>query len=354
MSKKKQAHGETARTTAELAERLGLSRWTVSRVINGHPGVRAETVARVREAMAELGYEPNAFARVLRGGRTGIVGVCFQELGSPILARKTGLLQEIFRECGYYAMIELTNGDRMREAAAIRHFLSMRAEGIVLVGSSLSHVEAEPLMIENTGVPMIWVDPEQPVSGDKLCLDRAYSMKLVLDHLHGLNHRKYAVLGIDPENPYGAFRWPALLRYARELGLDVARDIFSVFEAGRVDHTYDYGRELADRCLRECPFTPTAVIALNDRVAIGAINRFLEANLRVPEDISVTGYDNLDIGAHFRPTLTSVDQDVEHLMRSAVDMLLSRVEGRRKSDAPELVMIEPQLIIRGSTAACED
>jgi DNA-binding LacI/PurR family transcriptional regulator len=278
-----------------------------------------------------------------------MIGVCFQELGSPILARKAGLLQEVFRECGYFAMIELTSGDRMREAEAIRHFLAMRVEGIVLVGSSLCDEEAESLMVGSRGVPMIWVDPEQRVSGERLCLDRAYSMELVLDHLHGLGHRRFAVLGIDPENPYGAFRWPALIKHAKALGLDVEHSIFSIYEPGRMEHTYDYGRELAERCLRECPFPISAVIALNDRVAIGAINRFWEEGIRVPEDLSVTGYDNLDIGAHFRPTLTTVDQDAERLMRTAVEVLRDRIEGQ-SNQTVGLRLIKPQLIARGSTA----
>ncbi|WOO43735.1 LacI family DNA-binding transcriptional regulator [Rubellicoccus peritrichatus] len=322
---------------------MGLSRWTVSRVINGHSGVRAETVARVRQAMEELGYEPNAFARGLRGGKTGIVGICFQELDNPILTRKAGLLQAAFRERGYRAMIELTNGDRERETEAIRIFMGLRVEGIVLLGSSLSDEDSQPL----AQVPLVWVDPEKKVSGEQISVDRAYSMKLVLEHLHGLGHRRFAVLGIDPENPYGAFRWPAFLQYAKELNIYLAKDVTILYQSGRMDHTYDYGREMADQLLAESSTMPTAVVALNDRVAIGAINRFREAGLRVPDDISIAGYDNLDISGHFRPTLTTVDQHESDLMQMACDALIDRIEGGKEVTQPRLV--RPLLVTRNST-----
>lgn len=343
MSKKKHPNPDVASSTSALAERLGLSRWTVSRVINGHSGVRPETVARVRQAMEELGYEPNAFARGLRGGKTGIVGICFQELDNPILTRKAGLLQAAFRERGYRAMIELTNGDRERETEAIRIFMGLRVEGIVLLGSSLADEDSQAL----GQVPLVWVDPEKKFPGEQISVDRAYSMKLVLEHLHGLGHRRFGVLGIDPENPYGAFRWPAFKEYARQLSIDLDKDATTIYQSGRLDHTYDYGRELADQLLAECPNIPTGIVALNDRVAIGAINRFREEGLRVPDDISVAGYDNLDIAAHFRPPLTTVDQRESDLMQLACDALIERIEGREAVNEPRFV--RPLLITRSST-----
>lgn len=343
-SKKNSISIENTRNTATLAKQLGLSRWTVSRVINGHPGVRPETTQRVLAAMSKLGYEPNAFARGLRGGRTGMVGICFQELDNPILTRKASLLQAFFREQGYHAMIELTNGDQMREAEAIRDFLGLRVEGIVLLGSALKTA--------STGdVPVVWVDPEQKVDGEQISVDRGYSMKLVLEHLHALGHRKYGVLGIDPENPYGAFRLPAFKRSCQRLRIDVDKDTYSIYQPGRPDHTYEYGRELAEAFLEQSPIKATAVIALNDRVAIGAINHFRSKGLRIPEDISVTGYDNLDVAAHFQPSLTTIDQCETKLMHKACDALISRIEGGKSEVKRRL--IRPELIIRDSTASLQ-
>jgi len=334
-------------TTTVIAQRLGLSRWTVSRILNGHDGVKPETVRRVQQAMLDMGYEPNAYARSLRGARSKIVGICFQELDSPLLARKAGLLQGIFREKGYQALIELTQGDHQHELSALRHFVALRAEGVVLVGSALRQQETA-LLQKNYGMPVVWVDPEHSVDGEVLSLDRAYSMKITLRHLHGLGHRQFAVLGIDPENPYGAPRWKSFLAECRRLKVDVERHVHAIYEPGCRQHTYDYGRVLGGRFLEECPGTTTAIICVNDRVAVGVSNTLMDAGRDIPGDVSIAGYDNIDVSAFFRPPLTTVDQRAEHLMREAAELLIRRMEG--DASPFEKRRILPRLVVRASTA----
>jgi len=336
-------------TTAALARHLGLSRWTVSRVLNGHPGVLPDTIKRVHEAMAEVGFQPNTLARGLRGGRTSIVGVCFQELESPILARKVGLLQQALRELGYHALIELTNGDDELERDALRNFLSMQAEGAVLLGSQLTPDDS--VLKAWQGKPIIWVDPEAKVDGEQLSIDRPHSMRLVLDHLHGLGHRSFAVLGIDPGNPYGAFRWPAFVKNCRRLGIDIDRDARQIFTPGQQVHNYDYGRELVDQLLAQGKPLPTAIIALNDRVAIGAMNRLREAGYRTPEDVSIVGYDNLEVTAHLQPALTTIDQCAERLMRQTAQRLVELLGQKGDADEkPARKLIKTKLIVRQTTS----
>ncbi len=337
-------------TTAALARHLGLSRWTVSRVLNGHPGVLPETVERVHKAMAEVGFQPNTLARGLRGGRTGIVGVCFQELESPILARKVSLLQQALRELGYHALIELTNGDFNLERAALRNFLSMQAEGVVLIGSQLTPDDDALTACQKQGKPIIWVDPENKVNGEELSIDRPHSMRLVLDHLHGLGHRRFAVMGIDPGNPYGAFRWPAFEKHCRRLKVAIDKSAKQYFVPGRERHDYDYGRDLAEMMLADAKPLPTAIIALNDRVAIGAMNRLREAGIETPRDVSVVGYDNIEVGGHIQPTLTTIDQCAEKLMTHAAKKMVDLLEAGDGAAKQSRKLIKPKLIIRESTA----
>lgn len=321
---------EPVGTTAALARHLGLSRWTVSRVINGHEGVLPETVARVHKAMAELGFQPNALARSLRGGRSGAVGVCFQEIESPILARKVALLQQTLRGLGYRALIELTNGDQELERQAIVHFLSMQVEGMVLIGSQLAEDDPTLAMVQGQKVPMLWVDPEHRPQGDQISVNRVWSMRLVLDHLLGLGHRKIGVIGIDPQNPYGAFRMPALLTYARKCGLEPERDLQMHYHANHLNHDYPYGYTLARELLERCDRAqwPTALIALNDRVAIGAMAWLRSAGIAVPEQMSVVGYDNLGVAEYLSPPLTSIDHHAELLMSRAAQILVNRINER--------------------------
>lgn len=337
-------------TTAALASHLGISRWTVSRVLNGHSGVKEETVRKVQQAIRDLDFQPSALARGLRGGQTATVGVCFQDLDSPVLAMRAASLQQRLREEGYHTVIELSGASVELERGAIRRFVGQRVDGIVIIFSRLEADDPAITMLERGEIPCFWVDPENPVPGDKVLLDRSRSMKLVLEHLTGLGHRRIALLGIDPKNRFGALRMPGLERHAPECGLDFNRDFTLVFHPGETKHTFEYGYELAGELIdRSNGNLPTAIIALNDRVAIGAINRLREDGIRVPEDVSVVGYDNIPVSEHFFPTLTTVDHQTDRLMDLAVRGLMERLDPENASLPPRESNVHPKLVIRQST-----
>jgi DNA-binding LacI/PurR family transcriptional regulator len=339
-------------TTAALAKHLGISRWTVSRVLNGHSGVKEETVRKVQKAVRDLDFQPSALARGLRGGQTATVGVCFQDLDSPVMAMRAASLQQRLREEGYHTVIELSGTSAELERGAIRRFIGHRVDGIVLIFSRLTADDPAIRLLERENTPCFWVDPEHPVPGDKVMLDRSRSMKLVLEHLTGLGHRRFALLGIDPRNRFGMLRIPGLQQYAPEFGLDFERDFTLVFHPGETKHTFEYGYELAGELIeRSAGNLPTAIIALNDRIAIGAINRLREEGIRVPEDISVVGYDNIAVAEHFFPTLTTVDHQTDRMMDLAVRGLLERLDPGNSETPPHESSIHPKLVIRKSTGA---
>jgi DNA-binding LacI/PurR family transcriptional regulator len=341
-------------TTAALAKHLGISRWTVSRVLNGHSGVKEETVRKVQEAIRDLDFQPSALARGLRGGQTATVGVCFQDLDSPVMAMRAASLQQRLREEGYHTVIELSGASAELERGAIRRFIGHRVDGIVLIFSRLTADDPAIRLLEREKTPCFWIDPEHPVPGDKVLLDRSRSMKLILEHLTGLGHRRFALLGIDPKNRFGALRIPGLKQYAPEFSLDYERDFTLVFHPGETKHTFEYGYELAGELIeRSAGNLPTAIIALNDRIAIGAINRLREDGIRVPEDISVVGYDNIAVSEHFFPTLTTVDHQTDRMMDLAVRGLLERLDPGNAETPPRESFIHPKLIIRKSTGAAK-
>lgn len=340
----------TPSTTAALAEYLGISRWTVSRVLNGHSGVKEETVARVKQAMIDLDFQPSSLARGLRGGHTATVGVCFQDLDSPVLAMRAASLQQRLRDHGYHTVIELSGASADLERGAIRRFVGQHIDGVVSIFSRLTADDPVIRLLEREGVPCFWVDPEHPVPGDKALLDRAHSMKLVLEHLTSLGHRKFTLLGIDPDNRFGALRVPGLKRHAPAFGLDFKRDFSLLCHPGEASHTFDYGYDLAGEWLAQPSRTrPTAIIALNDRIAIGAINRLREAGVRVPQEVSVIGYDNIPVAEHFFPPLTTVDHQTDRLMDLAVRGLLDRIGTKAPTPHDRKSLVQPKLIIRQST-----
>ncbi len=342
--------GNPPNTTAALAHYLGISRWTVSRVLNGHSGVKEETVRLVKQAIEELAFEPSALARGLRGVHTPTVGVCFQDLESPVLAMRAASLQHRLREEGYQTVIELAGDSVELERGAIRRFVAQHVDGIVLIFSRLAADDPAFRLLERSQTPCFWLDPEHPVPGDRILLDRTRSMKLLLEHLGGLGHRRIALLGIDPANRFGALRIPGLKKHAPKCGLNFESDLIPVFHPGETKHTYEYGYELAGELLdQHSADLPSAIIALNDRIAIGAINRLRLNGIRVPEDVSVTGYDNIAVAEHYHPSLTTVDHQTDRLMDLAVRGLLDRLATAEKHLPPSEARVHPKLIVRHST-----
>jgi len=193
------------------------------------------------------------------------------------------------------------------------------------------------------------------VPGDKVLLDRPRSMKLVLEHLIGLGHRRIALLGIDPRDRFGALRMPGLMEYAPKCGLHFDRDFTLLFHPGVTNHTFEYGYDLAGELIEQSAGNlSTAIIALNDRIAIGAINRLREDGIRVPEDLSVVGYDNIAVAEHFFPTLTTVDHQTDRLMDLAVRGLMERLNPENADLPPRESYVHPKLVIRHSTGKARE
>jgi DNA-binding LacI/PurR family transcriptional regulator len=333
-------------STTALARHLGLSRWTISRVLNGHPGIKTETRERVLQAMELLGFTPNPMARGLRGSQTRMVGICFQELHSPALARKIAILQNLLREKGYRALLELTDGNPSLEEEVIRHFMSIKVDGIVLTGSTL-HAN-NPLVHQLTAnkASVIAVDPLHQLPFSTVMLDRHWAMRLKMEHLHALGHHKFALLGFDPSVVYGNIRLEGIQREAKRLGLAYEQDFFRLLIPGENHQDYHYGWKLAEKFLSEkCP--ATAIVALSDQIAIGAIKYLREAGYQVPHDYSVIGFDNLDVAAFSHPTLTTVDQQISQIMSTTVEQLLKLIQNANAQ--PEMQIIRPVIKVRAST-----
>ncbi|MCC5835742.1 MAG: LacI family DNA-binding transcriptional regulator [Opitutales bacterium] len=335
-------------STAELAKHLGLSRWTVSRVLNQHPGVKEETRTRVLDAIAALGFQPNQFARGLKGASSNLVGLCFQQLEAPILARKTTILQKHLRAQGYRGVLEMTDGDRHVEATILNHFLSIGVDGIVLVGSTLQEEDSIVEQLLRSGKPVVAIDPVYPLPFPQVLLDRRKAMMRILEHLFGLGHRRFALLGFDSDQLYREYRRAGLVEGAAQLGLDLEADFDSFWLPGFQDQDYGYGAALARKFLEKAAPRPTGLIALNDRIAIGAMRVLQDAGFEIPRHFSVLGFDNIECTGWSAPALTTIDQRSEETMRTAMNILTQAIR-QDGEGIPAQHWIEPALIERAST-----
>jgi DNA-binding LacI/PurR family transcriptional regulator len=329
-------------STLSLARYLGLSEWTVSRAINGHPEVKAATRERILKAMEEVGFRPNPVARGLSGKAMGIVGVCFGNAHSGVMIDKITLLDQFLRQHDLRGILSISSQDEASELRILADFLHLRVDAIVLIQSVLATAQIQKLL---DGALCVHVDPANQDILPRVSLDRDKAMHLIVDHLFELGHRSIGALGFSALN---VWRWKGLVEALIEHGLSPERNLQAFELEDRGSESYAEGKELVRRALA-AKKRPTAFIAVNDRVAAGAMQELRDQGLRVPEDFSVVGFDNLTVGRHLRPTLTTIDQQPQLLITQAGELLLEQLG---KSSGPSLgkcITVEPRLIIREST-----
>jgi DNA-binding LacI/PurR family transcriptional regulator len=333
-------------STAEFARYVGLARTTVSRVLNGQPGLKRKTIERVQKAMAETGFTPNAYALHLKGKRTSMVGICMENLLTPPAVRKLAELQRNLRDRGFTSLIEVFEPGAGRKV--VRHFQSMRVEAIVFIGQfDVNEVAGHVADLAAQNLPHLFIDLAGVPGGTSVSLDRRQAMADVMHHLLGLGHRSFGLLGIS-----GTMRSTLDRLAGIEDALSSAR--LHIADATRsLDHLhvrvndFEYGRLLA-RSFAQLKERPTAFVAMNDEIAIGAMHAFQDLGFSVPEQLSVTGFNNQDICEMTTPGLTSVDQEIEETIRTASELILTRI-GKGSPGRAVSRTIPARLVVRGST-----
>ncbi|MFI5356098.1 MAG: LacI family DNA-binding transcriptional regulator [Opitutales bacterium] len=334
------------RTTAEFARHVGLARTTVSRVLNGQPGLKQKTIDRVLQAMAETGFSRNAFALHLKGKQTASVGICVESLLRAPAVMKLATLQKKLRERGYTAFIEILDPDGT--ARAISHFLSMRVEAIVFIGYFAESEVAERIReLSRLGLPHVVIDHPGVPGANTVTLDRRKAMEEVARHLIALGHTSFGLLGISETAKSTWDRIDGIRDALVAHGMTMERNTVSLDHLHARDFEFEFGKALA-KGFASVPTRPTAYMSLNDEIGAGALRGFSEAGLRVPGDVSVTGFNNQPLCLFSNPQLTSVDQQISQTIDTAIAMLFDQIQKRVRAQ-PRVELIRPQLVLREST-----
>lgn len=336
-------------STAELARHLGLSRWSVSRAINNQDGVSPATVEAVRAAMDKFGFAPSAHGRGLRGHRTGVIGICFRALDTPITIEKIAHVQRLVGRRGYRPLFELTELDQRMGADVINHFISLRVEGVLFVDTPPGPTSAGWLrLLRRHDIPAAHLEPLGAVAHNAVHLDRTAAMAQVTAHLLGLGHERFALLGINATSPLGRPRCAGVVQALRAAGRDPKR-CFQILDFPHPRPAgLRYGHQLAEKLLA-APRRPTALLAVNDEVAAGVMWGLQRAGHVVPRDFSIFGFDNLVLSEQTTPALCTVDHQVETVATAAADVLFKLIERGPGARLP-VVRIPPRLILRESVA----
>ena len=313
---------------------------TVSRTINHIPTVNPKMAKRVWEVIGELDYFPNTQARSLVSGRSRLLGLIVSEITNPFFPELIQGFEDVAVEHGYEILIGSTNYDPERMKRCIRRMVERKAEGVAVMTFGIE----EPLLdqLADRKVPLVFVDvgPERP-GISLLRVDYHHGIRQGVQHLAALGHRDIAFV-TGPLRLHSAHsRLAAFHRAVQECGI--------VVDKGRIiegDHTMEGGMAAAEKLLTGAKL-PTAVMCSNDVTAIGVLHEAYRAGLRVPDDLSVIGFDNIHLTQMTIPPLTTIQMSCFELAKAAVLALKAHVEG---TPAPKREYpIETRLVVREST-----
>jgi DNA-binding LacI/PurR family transcriptional regulator len=328
----------------QVAERAGVSIRTVSNVVSGFAQVAPETRARVQQAIDELQYRPNAAARHLRGGRSGLVALAIPEIASPYFGELAGLLVREAEQRSWMLLVQQTDGDADRERRLLDGVRGQVIDGLVLSPWALSPRE---LRRGPGGVPVVLLG-EQDADGllDHVAVDSVAAAREITRHLIAIGRTRIAAVGLQPhlENGTAARRRQGYRQALAEAGLpaDPALEI-PVDRLHRADGAAAMSRLLDDGLRAD------AVFCFSDQLALGAMQVALARGLRIPRDLAVAGFDDVEDGRYATPSLTTIAPDKEAIAREALNCLADRL-GTRPPDRPaRRIVAAHHLVIRDST-----
>jgi DNA-binding LacI/PurR family transcriptional regulator len=323
-----------------LAEHLGLSVATVSRVLTKAPAAKSipkVTQDRVFAAAAEMKYRPNVVARSLRKQQTLTIGVMVPEVSEGyatlVLSGVEGRLME---ENYFYFVVSHHHSPKMIEQCQ-QMLLDRAVEGLIAIDTPLTH---------RSSVPTVTVSGHHEPEGiTNIILDHNLAATLAIDHLYQLGHREIAFLKGQEFSSDTVARWEGIRLAMSARGLRIAPQLVARLEGNAPTH--EPGHSAARRLLASRK-SFTALFAFNDVSAIGAVRAFREAGLRVPEDISVVGFDDVLSAAFQNPALTTVRQPLHRMGMLAAGQVLEQISSP-KSQAVQQIVVSPELVIREST-----
>lgn len=335
------AEGVTA-SLVDVARHAGVSPTTVSRFFNQPGLVRPGTRQRIERAVAELGYLPNAAARALASKRSRMVGVVVPTLDHALFAKALNSLEGRLAEAGYTLVVAASGFDPARERRQIESLLSHRIDALVLVGAARD--PASYALLEGQGLPYVttWVvdeDGRHPGVG----IDNRAAGRRIASHLLDLGHRDFGVISAETaRNDRARLRLAGVREALEARGVALAPERVIERPLDLLEGGYAF------RHLMGLSPAPSAVICGADLFAVGAVFESRKLGLRIPEEVSLTGFDDIDLASLTDPPLTTLRVPVHEIGARSADYLLKRLRGEA---VPASTLLEVELLLRGSTAA---
>jgi LacI family transcriptional regulator len=344
-------------TMREVATQSGFSSATVSIVLNNAPLARylaPATKKRIEDVARKLGYRPNAMARFLRSKRSHSVGVMFFDITDPFCTLIMRGIENSLYQASYVPIFADAHNQRNRFERYLEMLLERHVEGLIVVANWL-FVDIQLLGdLSKRNIPAATIGWELP--GDTISsvmVDNETGARLALEHLHQLGHRKIAFIRGPKMLIDSAPRWRGIQKFAQSVGLEIDQALVQQLpESLDPNSSYESGFRFAEDWLqRKKRFT--AMMAFDDLTALGAIRALTKAGVKVPEQCSVTGFDDVALSALAAPSLTTVRQPMEAMGELAVNIVMEGINAALEKREWNIVShkMNPELVIRDSTRA---
>ncbi len=334
-----------------VAKRANVSTATVSRTMNGSAKVSPQTADRVRRAIEALNFYPNTNARALGSGRSSLYGLIISDITNPFFPELVKAFEDIAIAHGKEVLIANTNYDPARMKICVTRMLQRNVDGLAIMTSEMD--ERLMSIFSHRNIPLAFLDAGVPAQGiSYVKIDYDAGVMVAMDHLASLGHRSIAFISGPLRFASAHTRLRAYSEYSASHQLQ-SHEVPNMIQEG--DHRVEGGHAAMQRILqgqtKKAGSRPTAVLTSNDLTAIGAMGALAEAGLRVPQDISVIGCDDIQLSAYTMPPLTTISLPREEIAKASFRALLDA----RVPDGANLLpgachIVHPTLVVRNSTA----
>lgn len=341
-------------TIKDIAKRCGVGISTVSRALNNHPDINPKTRKMIMDVIEETGFIPNNSARNLKRADAKCIAVLAKGITNPMFGRMIRVIEEETQHNKYALVLRHVEAYEDEVDVALELKKEKRLRGIVFLGGRFVHSEEK---LAKLNVPFIFsaigVDVNDKIGRlefSNIAVDDKLESKRMTDYLLGLGHRKIAVIAEKPQEPVGRMRVEGYMEAFRERGLETPDNMIRYVQEDMEHYSMENGYLTAKKLL-ESGEKVTAIYATSDALAVGACRAVVEAGKKIPEDISVAGYDGMEIGEYYNPKLTTIRQPVEEMAKRTIRLLLDVIGGQREN---QQIIFPAELVVRESTGKCLD
>lgn len=330
----------------DIAKEAGVSHTTVSRALRGSSLISEETTKRIQETAHKLGYLPSAAAQSLKTNRSQALGVIVTNVDDPYFSEILQGIEEVAQACSYSLFIAASQHDPERETMIVQAMRQHRVDGVIICSTTFSDEEGRHF--SKYGIPIVVIN-NQAVEDYRYSIyhDDVDGSRQLTRHLIALGHRKIAYLGNSNSGRTTQDRLAGFRQEMESAGLPMPDCYVYELPGSKPEKSV-----IAVDHFLSLPNRPTAIVCFNDMLAIGVLKNLQRRGVRVPEEISVTGFDNIIFSSYTNPALTTFDQPKRFIGQKAAELMLSLMNSTSKLSMPEqkIQILKGKLLVRESTA----